>query len=398
MFSQRLYRVLLLLGLLAALTGCAEIYDGSGGSAGTSSAKASVKELKGEPVKIGVLLPLSGEGASYGIPAQRVDQIATKIINEQGGIGGRPLELVFEDGKCDSTEANKAIGALVSVRQVKFVHGGFCSSETLAAAPIAEENKVILISSASSNPKISQAGDFIFRNYPSDSAQGQALADYAKKKGYKAVGIITEEQPYTEGIADAFTGVFTQSGGKVQVEKYASNASDFRTQITKLQVFKAEAFFVNPQTPAKADLVVKQLIEAGVKGPYILNDVALGATKEVIEKYKAAVEGSVGAEVPYDKNHPELVKLKEEYKKLSNGEEVPYLSYMAPTYDALFILKEAIEKEGDDPVKVKNYLYTVKGRKGLAGTLSFDANGDPTSDYRHALRMVKNGVVENYQE
>ena len=145
-------------------------------------------------------------------------------------------------------------------------------------------------------------------------------------------------------------------------------------------------------------MIVKQLQEAGVKGPFILNDVMMGAPKDFIQQNKDYLEGSIGAEVPYDKTNPYLPTFITKYKALSGGEDLPYMSYMAPTYDSLFIIKEAIEKVGEDSVKIKDYLYMVKGRKGLAGTLSFDANGDPDKSYRHALRMVKNGTVEDYKE
>lgn len=382
-------KILLFGALTLALAGCVQVTDEEGGENTGAT---------GEPVVVGALLPLSGEGAAYGLPAQRVLQIAMADVNAAGGIGGRPIKLEFDDGGCDSAPANRATENLVSIKKVKVIIGGFCSSETLAAAPIVEKNKVVLLSPASSSPKITPAGDYIFRNYPSDNAQGGALADYAAKKGYKKVGMLVEEQPYTEGIADAFSGAFSKNGGVTVVEKFANEASDFRTQITKLQAAKVDAYFVDPQAPATAGLLVKQLVEAGVKGPFFLNDVAIGSTEEVVKKYATDLEGAVGAEVPYDMANPAVAKLKEDYKKLANGEELPYITYMATTYDSLWIVKEALEKEGEDGEKLKNYLYAVKGRKGLSGTLSFDENGDPSADFRHALRMVKNGAVENYKE
>ena len=369
--------------VIGLLTACAEVFE---------------DEETGETVQVGVMFPLSGEEAAIGLPAQKVMQIAVDEINKAGGVDGKNLELVFEDGACNSDQANKAMKNLVEVKKVKVVIGGFCSSETLAAAPIAEASKVVLFSPGSSNPKITEAGDFIFRNYPSDKAQAEVLSEYASKKGYKKVGLIVEEQPYTEGIADVFIASFKAAGGDTVTEKYAKDASDFRTQITKLQAAGVDLFFVDPQTPAKAGIIVKQLQEAGVKGPFLLNDVALGAQKEVLEPFKDYVEASVGGEVPYDKASPDVAALVAEYASRSNGEKLGYMTYMMTTYDSVYIIKEAIQAAGLDAVKVKDYLYTVKGRKGLAGTLSLDSNGDPTPDYRHALRVVKSGVVEDYVE
>lgn len=396
MFSKPLGKLLLGIGLLIALSGCVQVFENEKKEEQPKTSQVTQTALTGEPVVIGALLELSGEGSAYGLPAQRVFEIALKDINNAGGVNGRPLKLEYEDGGCEATLANKAINNLVNLKKVKVVVGALCSSEVLTAAPVVEQNKVVLLSTGASSPKITEAGDFIFRNYPSDKSQGEVLAEYAKAKGYKKVGMVVEEQPYTEGIADTFSAIFKQLGkGTTVVEKFAKDASDFRTQITKLQAAKVDVFFVDTQAPAKADILVKQLKEAGVKGPLILNDVAISSNKEVVEKYKDYLEGSVGAEVPYDKNHPYLPKLKEAYKALADGKEIPYLSYMSPTYDALFIIREAVEKVGEDPVKIKDYLYTVKGRKGLAGTLSFDKNGDPTAEYRHSLRVVKAGAVED---
>lgn len=375
-----------LLSTAAILAGCAQEDQ--------SAAPASATM---PPLSVGLLGPFSGEASGYGVTYQRVAQIAAKKINDAGGVGGRMIQFEVEDGGCNADQTNKAINSLVSIKKVKVIIGGFCSSETLTSAPVVEQNKVVLLSPGSSNPDITKAGEYIFRNYPSDLAQGGALAELAKNKGYKKVGVLTEEQPYTEGIADAFSGSFSKSGGQTVVEKFTTDASDFRTQITKLQAAKVDLFFVNSQTPVKGALIVKQLQEAGIKGPLFINDATIGGVKEVVEKYKEYLEGSFGAEVSYDKNNSEMQNLFTTYKA-EHGEDMQHPSYMATTYDAVHIIKEAVEKVGEDGAKIKDYLYTVKGRKGLAGTLSFDQNGDPDESFRHSLRVIQNGAVVEYKE
>lgn len=389
MFQNPLKKLLLAIGLVAVLAGCVQVFEEekeAPGEAGTTS------QATGEPIIIGALVPLSGGGAAYGKPIQQVLQIAVTQINEKGGVNNRPLKLEFDDGGCKAEPAKIAIENLVSLKKVKYIIGGICSSETLTAAPVAEQNKVVLLSPASSNQEITKAGDFIFRNYPSDEIQGIVLAEIAASKGSKKVGALVEEQPFTEGIADAFSKAFKEKGGELVVEKYPTEgSSDFRAQITKLQAANVDAFFLDVQAPEKVDLLLKQLQEAGIKGPFYMNDVAIGAPKEVMEKYKDYVEGSFGTEPGYDKTHPELAKLQEAYKTATK-EDLPYLYVMAPAYDAVHILKEALETAGDDSVKVKDYLYTVKGRKGLAGELTFDANGD--SNYKYEPRVLKGGVLQ----
>lgn len=376
--------ILIITGLLLILAGCVQVFEEEKPGAAT-----------GESITIGALLPLSGPGAAYGTPVQKVLEIAAKHINDNGGVKGRPIKFEFDDGGCKGEPAKIATENLVNLKKVKFILGGVCSSETLAAAPIAEKNQVVLLSYASSNPEITKAGDFIFRNYPSDTTQGNALAKGAAQKGYKKVGALVEEQPFTEGILDAFVPAFKELGGETVTEKYPTEGStDFRAQITKLQAASVDVFFLDVQTPEKVDLLLKQLQEAGVKGPFLMNDVALGA-KEVAEKYKDYVEGTFGAEPGYDKTNPDLTYLKDTYKT-ETGADLPYLYVMAPAYDAVHILKEALEVAGEDPMKVKDYLYTVKGRKGLAGELSFDSNGD--SNYQYVPKVLKGGVLQDPEE
>lgn len=375
-----------------ALAGCVQVFEERQKDAiGT---KTDIKAETGDTYKVGALLPLSGDGATYGIPVQRVAKHAVETVNKAGGVKGKKLEFVFEDGGCNPDTANRAIQKLVSIDKVKVVYGGFCSSETLAAAPVVEQNKVVLLSPGSSSPDITTAGDYVFRNYPSDSTQGKVLAEYAASKGFKKVGVIAEQQPYTLGIQKVFEAEFKKTGGEVLVETYLSDASDFRTQILKLKAEKVDAYFVDPQTPPKGELLFKQMEEAGVKGPFIANDVVLGFT-DLITKYKSLLEGAVGAEATYDRQNADMLALQKWYKE-EYKEELPYLTYMATSYDAVMLLKEAIESAGYDADGIKKHLYGIKDRKGLSGSLTIDANGDPMSG--HILRMVKAGTVEDYKK
>lgn len=386
MDSKQLLKGVAAISLLALLTGCFQVYDD-----GTKTT-----DTAGETIEIGMITPLSGEAASYGMTQQWVVNYAVKEINSAGGVGGKKLVVNFEDGGCDAAPSNKAASNLISVKKVLVILGGMCSSETLAAAPLAEQNKVVLLSSGSSSPLITAAGDYIFRNYPSDNAQGEAFAAYAVKKGLKKVAMLVEEQPYPEGIADTFKAAFEKSGGTVLIEKYAKDASDFRTQITKLQAQSPEAYIIDAQAPAKADLIGKQLEEAGVKSTLMMSDGPFG-DREMLGRHKEYFNGLLSAEVPYDSKNPKVIELQAKYKA-EMGKDLPLLTYMAPTYDAVYIIKEAIEKVGYDSTKIKDYLYTVKGRKGLSGTLSLDSNGDPDASFRHSLKVYNDGVVVEYVE
>src|SRR3989338_8967946 len=133
-------------------------------------------------VKIGVVVPLTGNKAAYGIPLRRAAELALEEINMGGGIAGKPLEAVWEDGKCEAKDATAAAQKLINVDGVKIIFGGVCSSETLAMAPLTEAAKVLVVSPSATSPDITAAGDYIFRTAPSDAAAGSVAAEYASTK------------------------------------------------------------------------------------------------------------------------------------------------------------------------------------------------------------------------
>lgn len=173
--------------------------------ADTEEAVEATIAAKGETVKIGGILPLTGDGAAYGVPLQKVAQIAIDKVNSEGGI---QLEFIWEDGKCNGQDGSAAAQKLIDIDKVQIIYGGFCSSETLGAAPIAEQAGIVMLSPGSSSPDITNAGDFIFRNYPSDSSQGVIMAGIATELGLKKVGMLTEENDYTVGIEKVFKEAF----------------------------------------------------------------------------------------------------------------------------------------------------------------------------------------------
>lgn len=136
------------------------------------------KERKPEIIKIGGILPLTGDAAQWGIPPRNGAQLAVDEINAKGGVAGKRLVLTVEDTRCEPKEGVSAFSKLLAEQDIKIVLGGVCSSVTLAVAPLAERNHILLVSPASTNPKITSAGDFIFRVIPSDDLRGKVFAEY----------------------------------------------------------------------------------------------------------------------------------------------------------------------------------------------------------------------------
>lgn len=371
-----------LLGLLSTVallttTGCTSL-GGQGGVGG-----------EGETIVIGGLAPLTGDSSAYGVEFQRVAEIALTDINAAWADKGLSLDIQWEDGGCNGQDASTATQKLVDVDKVQVILGGFCSSETLAAAPITEAAKVLLFSPGSSSPDVTNAGDYVFRNWPSDAFQGKKLASLAQELGYKKVGMITEQQDYTFGISSVFKTEFEAAGGTVIEEKYLSEDTDFKTQLTKLKSAGADVIFVNTQTPIKADTVLKQMTELGFTGPFLLNDVA-GTSTDVLSTHKILLEGSYTATPYLDESGEAFKKLVADYQT-KHGSAFQYVGYGSSIYDATWVLANALDEKGNDATALKDYFNNFPGYTGLTGELKFDANGDPMNG--HSVFVIKDGAL-----
>jgi branched-chain amino acid transport system substrate-binding protein len=377
------------LGLLAiSLTACEQTAEDTD----TDETVDGEEVVEDGPIMVGSILPLTGDGAAYGIPMQQIAQIALDRLNENGGVDGRMVEFIWEDGKCNGKDAAAAAQKLINVDKVSVIYGGFCSSETLGASPIAEGAGVIMLSPGSSSPDVSTAGDFIFRNYPSDSAQGSIIATIATDTGLEKIGMITEENDYTIGIESAFVESFE---GETITESYLPTDTDFKTQITKLKNEGVDGIFINPQTPAKSDLIMKQIQELGTEGIQLFaNDVVLGHS-EGLTQYATLVEGMIGAETTYNTDHEDFEYLVEQYTERTGEAEVPYLTYGSTSYDAIFLLADAFEAVGTDAAEIRDWLYDVDGWEGMSGSLTLDTNGDPMAG--HVPQMVKDAETIPYE-
>lgn len=173
-------------------------------------------------VKIGMIAPLSGPGATYGEDAIHAYQLATDNFNSSQS--GYKIELIAEDGKCNGQDATAAAQKLVNVDQVKVILGGLCSAETLAAMKVTEPAHVVLVSAASSNPDISKASDYVYR-YFNDLLQGKALIDQLNKIGAQNVALLYENTDYAVGLAN----VIKNEKGSMNIyeEKFAAEEKDF---------------------------------------------------------------------------------------------------------------------------------------------------------------------------
>ena len=183
-------------------------------------------------------------------------------INAAGGVNGRMIELVVEDSKCGAQDAITAYNKLTDVDGVKIILGTSCSGAMLGAEPLAEEDGIVLFSGLATNPDIATAGDYIFRTFMSDAQLGVDTGNLMWADGIRNVATITESTDYAEGVRRTTAAQFEKRGGQiVGEERYASDVTDFRTQLTKLLTANPDAIHIAAQSEFSGGTVVKQLRE-----------------------------------------------------------------------------------------------------------------------------------------
>ncbi|MEE8184227.1 MAG: ABC transporter substrate-binding protein, partial [Acidobacteriota bacterium] len=154
---------------------------------------------------VGSILSLSGEGEYYGKHIQQGMNLAVEELNRRGGIQGRPLRVVYRDSRSRPEAGRIHAEDLYRNLRIPAIIGAVLSSVTLAIAPIAESERRILLSPASSSPKITQAGSFIFRNYPSDVLEGAYMAEFASRELHlQRIAVLSVDNEYGKGLREIF--------------------------------------------------------------------------------------------------------------------------------------------------------------------------------------------------
>lgn len=339
---------------------------------------------KEEYINIGFIGPLSGPVSSYGEAEVNIIKTTIEKINQEGGVDGKKINILYEDGMCDAKEAFNAAKKLIEINKVNIILGGVCSGETLGIAPYAQEKKVILFSAISSNPQITNQGDFIFRNVPSDTYYVNVINEYLEKENIKKVALISEQGDYGQGARELFKSIY--KGNIVIDEIYNMQNSDYRTQLTKIKAKDFQALIIISQTGEDLGLILRQAKELNLdKQMFALNfgesayDIAKESIINLIYSYNISVEeNSKGA------------KLLNDFK---NNFPAPPIDYMvASRYDSINIIVDAIKecKTDKDTECIRDYILSIEKYQGAAGTYSFDEYGDihPTEFMIHKVISI----------
>ena len=345
-----------------ALSGCNNA-SGDGGNASAANA---------DEILIGEYGSLTGENATFGTSTRNGVDMAIEDTNKAGGVLGKMVRVIVEDDQGKPEEAQTVVTKLITKDKVVAILGEVASSNSIAAAPVAQQNGIPMISPSSTNPEVTRMGDYIFRVCFIDPFQGFVMAKFASSTlKFTKVAILRDiKNDYSVGLADVFTENFTKMGGTIVAdESYSASDTDFNAQLTSIKAKSPQAIFV-PGYYTAVGLIARQAKKQGLNVPLMGGDG--WDSPKLTEIGGKDLNGSFFSNhYSVDDPSPAIQKFVSAYKAKYNA--VPD-ALAGLGYDSAMVLFDAMRRAGTtDGAKVRDAIAQTKDYAGVTGKITLDA-------------------------
>jgi branched-chain amino acid transport system substrate-binding protein len=358
--------------LTVVVAGCA-LLAGCTKPAGEGAAASNT-----DTIKVGEFASLTGKEAAFGQSSHKGTELAIEELNAAGGVLGRKFELITEDNRSTAGESATIVKKLITRDKVVAILGEVASSRSLEAAPRAQEAQIPMISPSSTNPKVTETGDYIFRVCFIDPFQGGLLAGYAQRtlKAKKAAILSDVSADYSVGLAKFFREAFVAGGGTIVSEqKYTGADKDFKAQLTAIKGSQPDVIMV-PGYYNEVGLIVAQARQLGIKVPLIGGDGWEAPQLLELAGAQALQDTYYSTHFSPESTEPLAQKFVAAYKAKYN--ETPD-AMAALGYDSAMVLADAIRRAGTtEGPKLRDALATTSGFPGATGVTTLNEKRDAT--------------------
>ena len=325
----------------------------------------------GGEILVGYYGDLTGRTASFGQSTRNGVEMAIEEINKAGGIMGRKVRVIVEDDQGEPNKAATVVSKLVNQDKVHAVLGEVASSNSLAAAPKAQEAKIPMISPSSTNPNVTQVGDYIFRVCFIDPFQGDVMAKFASKnlKATKAAILYDFNADYSRGLREFFTRSFKGLGGQIVAEQsYTQGDRDFSGQLTAIRSANPDVIYV-PGYYGEVGVIANQSKQLGIKAPLLGGDG--WDSPQLWQLGGAALNGNyISNHYSVDDPSPAIQKFVADYKARFN---ILPDALAALGYDSMRVLADAITRAGGtESGKLRDAIAQTKNFAGVTGSITID--------------------------
>lgn len=364
----------------------------------SSGAPASGAPAASKPttVKLGLIMPMTGDIAAYGIGTANAVKLAISELNAESATTGITYEVIVEDDENKPEKTIDAFNKLTSKDDVDVIVGALASKCSLAIAPLAQQTGIPMITTSSTNENVTLAGDFVFGACFIDPFQGTVVAKFAadslKKK--TAAIVFDNGNDYSKGLATQFEKSFVEYGGTVVAkEAYSINDKDFSAILAKIKENNPEVIFI-PDYYSTVALIAKQVRDQGMTDAILLGG---DGWDEIVNNAGAEVAGS------FYSNHyaPESddADVQDFVKKYQAAYNETPNALAALGYDAVKIVAKAVQAAGSsEPAAIRDAMAKVEG-KFVTGNIKFNENRNPVkSAVMIKVEKADSGLAARYYE
>ena len=343
----------------ACMIGCK---DKSNGGAASSS-----------EIKVGEYASLTGDTATFGQSTHLGIQLAIDETNAVGGVNGKKIVLVTEDDASKPDQAQSVVTKLITQDKVVAMLGEVASTRSMRGGAVCQQYQIPMISPSSTNPKVTQVGNYVFRVCFTDDFQGAVDAVFAHDQGYKKVAVFKDlKSDYSVGFSDVFSREFSKRGGVISgVQTYQSGDTDFKAQLNSLKAGSPEAVLV-PGYYTEMGTIARQAKDVGLNVPLLGGDG--WDSPGLIPGAGTALEGSFFADHYFatDLKDPSTQAFIQAFK-VKNGKNPDALAALG--YDAGKVLIDAIKRaKSIDGPGIRDAIADTRDFPGVTGKITIDSN------------------------
>ncbi len=375
--------VVCLLATLLLVAGCPKAPEDESSLGAGMPTRPTKPALTGEPIKVGAIFSVTGTaGAPLGTPEKETALMVEEMVNDSGGINGRPLKIIIEDDQSDNTQAATAAKKLIEADQVVAVVGPTLSGTTLAIVDTFEKAQVPLISCAASIKITQPVKKWVFSTAQPDVLAVARLMEYLKAKQIKSIAVLYDSNPFGKSGAEVLDKQAPENGIKIVAkETFESKDTDMTTQLTKAKAANPEAVICWGTNPGPA-IVAKNMKQLKMSIPLFMSHGV--ANRKFIELAGDAAEGVVfpAGKLLVAETLPETDKQRQvllDYSKAFQGKYGKSAdTFGGHGWDALQLVIQALKQVGPDRAKLRDAIESTKDFVGISGVFNLsptDHNG-----------------------
>ncbi len=339
-----------------------------------------------EPIRIGVFLDMTGDTASFGISSYSGIKLAIDEINAAGGLDGRMIEMILEDDQGKPQNAEIAVRKLIVEKKVHALLGEVLSTNSLAAAPIAQNAKIPMITPSSTNERVTKVGDYIFRTCFVDTFQGDAMAKFAfETLKLKRIAILADfDSAYAKGLSDVFSTTFKKLGGRIVMQRtYFQGDVDYYQQLKAIKKLKPDAIYLSGYYNSVA-VIAQQARELKIKSLFLGGDG--WDAPEIWQIGGNSLNNSfITNHFTPDSPDEKVKKFAADYRKTFG---LTADAFAALAYDSVYVLADSIKRaKSTDGEKLRDAIAQTKDFQGVTGNITLNSS-------RNAVKPV---VIQKLQ-